>query len=126
MKLHHLFENTNHPETKANLQRAYERILEVVKTMSDRLDPKKAAQVKSIQQKLRSMMQDPVMDDQANNYAEQVHTFVQKLFGLLHSVTLPGESLSLETNNLRILSTRVYPDRDVIVTLDDTTFTIPR
>jgi len=79
MKLHHLFENNNHREVKSNLTRAYERIMDVIKTMSDRLDPKKAATVKSIQQKLRSMINDPVMDDQANNYAEQVHTFVEKL-----------------------------------------------
>ena len=82
MKLQELFENAN---ASANLKRAYERILDVVKNMGDRLDDKKKQQVKNIQIKLKSMMTDPVSDDQANNYAEQVHTFVQKLHDTMSS-----------------------------------------
>jgi len=88
MKLEELFENHNFRNgrvVKENLTRAYERIMDIVKTMGDRLDPKKASQVKSIQAKLKNMMHDPVADDQANKYAEQVHSFVQKLQGSMNS-----------------------------------------
>ena len=81
MKLQDLFEANASNE----LRSANERILDVIKNMGDRLDDKKKVQVKNIQLKLKSMIQDPVSDEQAINYANQVHTFVQKLHDTMSS-----------------------------------------